>query len=954
MNRTLLFALAALFSATAAFAGPFFPFAASWAAYNTSTTLSGGDPVAFAIADFDNDGAPDVVATRGRSEFDGSGFYFLRNDGEGRLAPAVAYTSVSNTWGIVAADFNGDSKLDVAVSNGNYLMTTGNTVSVFLGNGDGTFVAPQTFSVGTGNVVPQGLAAADFDGDGDADLAVAAYGVVGGGSTVRLLYGNGAGGFSAPITFPAGEGPYKLAVGDLNSDGRPDLVAAVRDLGIAILRNENGTGFSAPVVHEAAPNSQARFPSVALGDVEGDGDLDVFAPGLPANERGRILVYRNDGTGALTQSGHASFTAYTASPWDIAAADLNGDGRVDLIGAHHSGRVSDGVVVALNDGSGNFGVGPFAEGIKYLGGQGTYAVAAADMDGDGAKDVLTTDDYSMAVTVRFNNGAGLFPIIPYDLTGAAERWSDAADIDGDRDLDLFTSGAQGSVLRNDGTGRFGNRQIIAIAFELVNRGVFRDLNGDNKPDLLFNNNPVNSAPYDFFYALNNGNGTFGALTRVPVGSCGWGEIDAIDLDNDGDLDVVDMEALGAPGCDTGRFWVALNNGNGTFGAPYPVGPLPFRPDDVSAADYNEDGNLDLAMTAGGAYGYDTVVMVVLGNGNGTFQPVTQYTVARGPADILAAHLDADGHLDLAVTSRGYDDGAFYVGEEKLTTLFGTGTGSFNRITIQYAPFSPDLQVPGGIQAGDLDADGDLDLMTSGGASNDISIYYNNGAGLFTFPYRLGAIHDADDPYYADFTGDGVPDLAVMASVPPPIPTSDRGVAVLRGLSTLRPLSAVSRKVHGAAGPFDLSLPLTGSAGIESRRGSGQNFGSHQVVVSFPGSIASATATVASGTGTVESASANGTEVTINLANVSNAQTLMVSLSIAATGGQTSDVPIPIAFLVGDTNGNGSVNATDVGQAKAQSGQSTTTTNFRADVNVSGAISAPDVGLVKSNSGTALP
>lgn len=950
MKRHHLLILALLLSATVAFAGPRFPFEVPWAGYNTSTTLSDGDPVAFAIADFDNDGAPDVVTTRGRSEFGGSGFFFLRNDGQGRLAPAVAYSSASNTWGIVAADFNSDGKPDVVVSNGNYLQTSGNTVSIFLGQGDGTFAAPATFSVGTGNVVPQGLAAADFNGDGKADLAVAAYGVVGGGSTVRLLYGNGAGGFSAPVSFPAGDGPLKLVAGDLNGDGRPDLVASVEDFGIAILRNENGTGFAPPVVHEGAANSQNRFSSVAIGDVEGDGDLDLFAPGLRVNERGRILVYRNDGTGGFTQNGSASFPPYTTSPWDIAAADLNGDGRPELIGAHYSGRVSDGVVVALNDGTGNF-----AEGVKYPGGQATYAVGAADMNADGTNDVLTADDYSMAVNIRFNDGSGTFPTIPYDLTGAAETWSDAADIDGDGDLDFFTSGAQGSVLRNDGTGRFANRQIIAIPLELVDRGVLRDLNGDNFPDVLFNNAPVNNAPYDFFHALNNGNGTFGPLTRVPVGSCGWGEIEAVDLDNDGDLDVVDMEALGAPGCSSGRFWVALNNGNGTFATPYPVGPLPFRPDDVAAADYNEDGKLDLAMTAGGAYGYDTVVMIALGHGDGTFQlPAAQYTVARGPADILAADLDADGHLDLAVTSRGYDDGAFYVGEEKLTTLFGTGSGTFERIRIQYAPFSPDLQAPGGVQAGDLDADGDLDLMTSAGASNDISIYYNNGAGLFSFPYRLGAIHGAGDPYYADFTGDGVPDLAVLSSVPPPILTSDKAIAVLRGISPLQPLSAVSRKTHGAAGTFDVDLPLTGATGIECRRGEGPDFASHQVVVTFAVPIASATASVVSGTGAVESASAKGTEVVLSLANVANAQTLTLSLSMTADGGQTGEVAIPVAFLLGDTNANRTVTSTDVGQTRAQSGQSATETNFRTDVNASGAINATDLGIVKVSSGTGLP
>ena len=454
----------------------------------------------------------------------------------------------------------------------------------------------------------------------------------------------------------------------------------------------------------------------------------------------------------------------------------------------------------LNNGTGGFGAA-----VRYSAGQTTSAVAAADVNGDGKADVLTADSYSKAITVRLNPGSGLFPVIADEYAEFGQVFLDAADIDGDGDLDLFTSGphpsaSNGAILRNDGSGHFTNRTSVNNNNNLdgVAAGVLRDLNGDRKPDLLFNN--ANTASqYDFFTALNNGDGTFAAPTRWVVQSAGWGEVDAFDLDGDGDLDVVDMEALGAPGLPPGRFFIALNNGNGTFQAPYTYDLLPGRPADVVAGDFNHDGRLDLAMTNNGTFGFDARVFIVLGRGNGTFDPPIVYTVGRGPLYLVTADLDHDGHLDLATVNTGSNN----EGAESVTLLFGTGTGTFDRLQTIYAPFSPDLLGATGIVAGDVDGDGDIDLMTTG-VSNDIAIYHNDGSGNLTFPYRLGVVTRTHFPFFADFTGDGVKDLAVLSSRPPL--GFDSGVAILPGLRTpLAATSVVSRKTHGPAGSFDIEL-----------------------------------------------------------------------------------------------------------------------------------------------------
>jgi hypothetical protein len=162
-------------------------------------------------------------------------------------------------------------------------------------------------------------------------------------------------------------------------------------------------------------------------------------------------------------------------------------------------------------------------------------------------------------------------------------------------------------------------------------------------------------------------------------------------------------------------------------------------------------------------------------------------------------------------------------------------------------------------------------------------------------------------------------------------------------------TAVSRKMHGAMGAGDIPLPLTGGIGIEPRSaGAG---GAHQIVVTFPAAVTVSNAQVTSGTGTVVNMTVSGSQVTVDLAGVANAQRLTVTL-IGVNN--TGDVAIPMAVLLGDTNRSSSVNSSDVSQAKSMSGQTANATNFHVDVNLSGGISSSDISLVKAQSGTGLP
>ena len=218
-------------------------------------------------------------------------------------------------------------------------------------------------------------------------------------------------------------------------------------------------------------------------------------------------------------------------------------------------------------------------------------------------------------------------------------------------------------------------------------------------------------------------------------------------------------------------------------------------------------------------------------------------------------------------------------------------------------------------------------------------------GIKTVPFSSGVDYDSAQSLALDASGR----IVVAGSADEVF-----GVARLEG-DPVAPavVGAVSRKAHGSAGTFDISLPLTGNPGVECRSGgAGGNF---QIVVNFAEAVTFASASITAGTGSVSSSSGGGTNtIAVNLTGVPSGQTFNLRLTSVSNGVSTGDVNVPMAVLLGDTNGNRTVNATDIGQTKSQSGQPVSAANFRSDVNANGSINATDIGQVKAQSGTQLP
>lgn len=743
------------------------PFENTWYGFNVSTENQISFLSSSKMVDVDNDGDSDVVASRYFAGFDGSakGFFVIKNYGGGMFnSQAAHYSSPMTSQFAESADLNNDNLPDVIVANTgtNY---NGNTVSVYLNQGGGNFGPFTSYAVGGG---PIGIVSDDFNNDGFNDLAVANYGGFDQGNTISVLLNNGNGTFAPQSVFPAGVAPYRLEAAKINGDNFIDIVVANENYHLNVLIN-SGTGtFTNRTELTYSGSGNDVWPSVWLADIDNDTDKDIMYACVASGPS--VALYRNN-NGNFGPFETINLDILGSVVTDIETSDLNGDGWQDIVGTSTSARSSDGYMVALSNGSGGF-----QTAFKNSAGQNTVDVMLGDADNDGKTDILTADSFSRMITIHKNTGGGVFysPVL-YQTSSSFAASIDAADIDGDNDLDVVTSasgrtatGVPVKVLKNNGDGSFAS----AISYSIRSGGVqakFRDLNGDNKPDLLFAT-AINSPPYDFHFAINNGDGTFGAVQTKPVNACGWYDIDGADIDNDGDVDVLITEWLGCVGIpESGqRLFISMNDGNANFSNPAVkiIGPQPAP---IAIADFNRDGNKDLAIGTSGA-----IMNILFGTGAGSFNDPIPNSIGDqgGATDITVADFNSDGKLDIASSN--------FFETTWMSVLYGNSDGTFQPAQSLPSAYSPDLLNVSGITSGDLDNDGDKDIMVGNNASNCISLYYNNG-GSFTYALRAGAYCSVMSPLFGDFNNDNKGDLISAVSLPPSGIAS--AVVLLKGRNT---------------------------------------------------------------------------------------------------------------------------------------------------------------------------
>jgi hypothetical protein len=318
---------------------------------------------------------------------------------------------------LAAADFNNDGKLDLAVSN-----SGASTVSIMLGNGNGTFAADVNYA--TGNV-PMAVAVGDFNHDGIADLAVANQA----DNTVSILLGAGGGVFGSQTVYATGDAPSALVVADLNGDGNLDLAVANRaDNTVSILFG-NGDGTFAPQLAYPAGESP---DALAAADFNGDGKLDL-AVGNDITPGGTVTILLNHGDGSfLPGVGYA-----TGDSVSLVIADFNGDGILDFAAVNY---LAQSLSVYLGNGNGAFKLGP-SQTTRLS--PNLIGLAAADVNGDGTLELLTGGNSDIGFTALENNDAATFSVILQSGAVAGTTALAVGDFnnDGSIDLALASSGS---------------------------------------------------------------------------------------------------------------------------------------------------------------------------------------------------------------------------------------------------------------------------------------------------------------------------------------------------------------------------------------------------------------------------------------------------------------------------------------------------------------------------------
>jgi hypothetical protein len=333
-----------------------------------------------AAGDLDGDGDDDLAVTTDTPDK----ISILLNNGDGTFAAPVPILTGAGTGPgcIVAANLDGDLDLDLAVA-----LKGLDSVRMYFNNGVGTFTPGDTFGVG---LEPVDIAARNFDSDTDVDLAV----VNRSADSVSILLNNGAGSFGAAVDVPVDLDPRGVTAANFDGDGDVDLAVTNHDARTVSILSNNGTGVFA-VSDALTTGAEPRPDGISSGDLNGDGDIDlaVAASGGGLNV---VLVYANNGSGAF--GGPVNYAVNGLNPGSIAVADLDCDGDLDVLTAN---RDSNDVSALPNNGNATFGLAnTFAVGLL------PERVAVANLDGDAAPDAVTTNKDSGSISILLNTTAG--------------------------------------------------------------------------------------------------------------------------------------------------------------------------------------------------------------------------------------------------------------------------------------------------------------------------------------------------------------------------------------------------------------------------------------------------------------------------------------------------------------------------------------------------------------------
>ncbi|MDB5388886.1 MAG: vcbs repeat-containing protein, partial [Planctomycetaceae bacterium] len=387
-----------------------------------SSIVQGADAAHYTISISSGSGAGTIgLNITGSNVMDQAGNGF--GGGAFSNAPGTPIAVSSTPANSYLADVNGDGNLDL-------IYAASSSVSVALGNGNGTFGAQRAFEMGSSST---GMVIADFNGDGRPDIASSSYF----GANVTIMLGNGDGTFTLKGSVGVPSRTNALAAGDVNGDGKPDIVDANYNNGnVSVLL---GTGTGNFTIESGSFGVGSRPTSIVLTDLDGNGSLDIVTANVLSNN---VSVLLGNGSGSFNAAIGSPF-AVENSPASVAVADVNGDGKPDLVVANNGNSANDDSVL-LGTGGGSFIAAPSV-------GHGTrpQTVVLGDVNGDGKPDIVTSGRYHQdSDAVLLGDGSGGFNVdagSPF-ATGVTPRDAQLGDVNGDGRLDIVTTNLSSSTI----------------------------------------------------------------------------------------------------------------------------------------------------------------------------------------------------------------------------------------------------------------------------------------------------------------------------------------------------------------------------------------------------------------------------------------------------------------------------------------------------------------------------
>ncbi|MBK7875753.1 MAG: VCBS repeat-containing protein [Planctomycetes bacterium] len=670
---------------------------------------TGSGPSEVAVGDMDRDGDLDLVC----AVYDEDRIEVFLNQGNGQFGNALPHPAGDGPRALSLSDVDRDGHLDVLV-----LARTASDVLVLRNSGSGAIASTQVYDLASFN--PNDLAVGDVDNDGDDDFVAPAS-----SGRVRAFLNDGAGNFpTSSDVFGTGT-VEALLLTDLDGDSDLDLVTNRSGSPASIGLHENlGGGVFGPVLAIPTIGTTGRMEAV---DMDGDGDPDlVCGSAASAPNPGVVLVLLNGGSFSF---GAVQSFPTGATPYHLAAGDLDRDGDVDIL----TGDAGAGTVSVLR----NDGTGALSLPENYPTGGEPWDVDVADLDGDGGLDVAVADLDGRNVTLLIQREPGQFywPETIPTLSGTGATL--LKDFTGDGLIDIvrtrLASGPSFAVQRGLGAGRFappvefpsnfsgpGPLQGISMAAQ--------DFDGDGDLDLGI-------LEQGFLHQHENlGGGNFGLPVSVATGGA-RNDVVAADLDGDGDRDLV-LFLLSSAGQGS-RVYVSERTPSGY--QPPVEHWLPGYVDALAVADHDGDGPLDLIVSISAS---PAGVLMLRNLGGLAFGPATYiFSIpVNGSPNTRITDLDGDGDLDYAMGSAGV-----------VLTLGPSWVSAPSPFPIQSFGGRP--------SAADVDADGDLDLIyprTVQFTSVVVQRIHRNHGGVFTPSESFAGITATGT--FADVDGDGDADL----------------------------------------------------------------------------------------------------------------------------------------------------------------------------------------------------